>query len=101
MHYQEGGNLKLKLKLNQEGGSPLMAAAQAGHLDVVEALIQAGARFGHKLSCQIFHKLSSEAKFQQPYFSLMPFTFPCPWLRRTQRDFLDVIFLCSDAILCP
>ena len=39
-----------------------MAAAQAGHLDVVEALIQAGARFGHKLStivviicfCQIF-----------------------------------------------
>ena len=45
-----------------------MAAAQAGHLDVVEALIQAGARFGHKLSCQIFHKLSSEAKLQQPYF---------------------------------
>ena len=74
-----------------------MAAAQAGHLDVVEALIQAGARFGHKLSCQIFHKLSSEAKFQQPYFSLMPFTFPCPW----QRDFLDAIFLCSGAILCP
>ena len=32
-----------KNHINQEGGSPLMAAAQAGHLDVVEALIGAGA----------------------------------------------------------
>ena len=86
-----------------------MAAAQAGHLDVVEALIQAGARFGHKLSsivviicfCQIFCICGKI--FGNHIFSLMPFTLP--WSQtlilagtNTER-FLDVIFLCSDVIL--
>ena len=85
-----------------------MAAAQAGHLDVVEALIQAGARFGHKLSsiviicfCQIFCICGKI--FGNHIFSLMPFTLPCSQTlilagTNTER-FLDVIFLCSDVIL--
>ena len=88
MHYivwaTGGVNLVMTTFVLQDGCSPLMAACEEGHVEVVKSLIEAGANINHT------NKVGTHAQF---YFTLFDAHPPLPYCYRSLSMYIIIIML--------